>query len=265
MKKLFALLLIAALALSLAACGESNTAAQSPVSNPAADVAYDKAAIRANFEKAETYADAAFSGKNMTSSIQDDDDNTDIYKYWSYDGEPDKASISSEIEIDGNKIVIGTTTAKEVEGFDLTVQKNNATAQPGETVSLSLSKDTRSCSAMLAPNNTDKAVNADDLPVFEVVTSAKDFSLPFTYCGLSADSTMEEVLEALGTPNNMVTLSSEDMGVSIELNYNNITEDGDKQISDSVILRLVYDLDSNTARVDNIDLRHEVNTAVTES
>ena len=235
------------------------------MSNPADDLAFDSAAIRSNFEKAQTYADALFSGKDMTSSVQDDNDSIGIYKYWSYEGEPDKAPISSEIEIDGNKIVIGTTTAKEVEGFDLTVDKSKATAQPGETVSLSLSKGDRSCSAMLAPNDTDKEMKIDDLPVYEVVTSVKDFSLPFTYCGLSADSTLEEVLEALGTPNFTATLSSEDMGVFIELNYNNQSQEDGKLISDSVILRLVYDLDSNTARVDNIDLRHEVNTAVTES
>lgn len=258
MKKLFTLLLIAALALSLFACGSQSGDTKATVPNPAADLAYDDAAIRSNFEKAESYVDAAFDGMDMSASIQDDDDNSSIYKYWSYDGEPDKAPISSEIEIDGNKIVIGKTTAKDVMGFDLTAEKNSDTAQPGDVVSISLSKGDRSCSVMLAPNDTDKAQPADDLPVYEVMTSAKDFSLPFTYCGLTVESTLEDVLEALGTPNYTATLSSEDMGVYIELDYNNTTQEGDENYSDGVVIRLVYETDSNIAFIDNIDLRRDI-------
>ena len=258
MKKLITLLLIAALALSLFACGSQNAGTNSPVSNPAADVAYDDAAIRSNFEKAEAYVDAAFDGMDMSTSIQDNDDSDGIYKTWYYEGEPDKAPISSEIEIDGNKIVIGKTTAKDVMGFDLTAEKNSETAQPGDVVTISLSKGDRSCSVMLAPNDTDKAKPVDDFPVYEVMTSAKDFSLPFTYCGLTVDSSLKDVLEALGAPNYMTTLSSEDMGAYIELDYNNTTQDGDENYSDSVVIRLVYDTDSDTALIDNIDLRHEI-------
>ena len=265
MKRIITLLLVTALALGLFGCsGSQSGGTNNAGSDPAAGLAYDAAEIRANFEKAEAYADALFSGKNMTSSIQDDDESTGIYKSWYYDGKPDQTPISSEIEIDGNRIVLGETTAKDVMGFGLTANKSNENAQTGDVVTITLSKGDRGCAVMLAPNGTEEK-DADDLPVYEVMTSAKDFSLPFTYCGLTVDSTLEDVLKALGTPTFLATLSSENMGVSIELDYNHLTEDGGKQTLDSLVIRLVYDTDSNTALVDNLDLRREVSSAASGS
>lgn len=257
MKKIILFTLIAALSLCLFACGSKTDDGNSDNSVEYATVGAE--AVRADFEKAEKYVDGVLDAKNMVTSIQDDGDGA-IYKYWTIEGDAENVPLSKEIEIAGNKIEIGTTSVRDLSSFDLDVSKSEETVKPGEVASLTLTKDNKYCNVISLPNDTDKDVPADDLTTAEVMTAAKDFSLSFSYSGVTGDSSLKDVLNALGTPNLTATLTSEDTGVSIELNYNNQEKDGDKTVSYSVIIHLVYDAQSDTATVDNIDVREDIYT-----
>lgn len=255
MKKILILMLTLAMIAGLCACGGSKAGNSTPDS---------KAAYRPSFEKAEEYVDPYFvDTKNLISSTQDDSDSDNIYKYWLNSKEMDDAPLSAEIEIDGSKIILGKTTAKELEDFGFEVERSSDAVRPGEAGSLTVGKGDKICNMILDVNETDKELPIDDFAVSEVITFQPENSLPFSYCGLTVGSTLDDVLETLGTPNFTVTLTTTPEKSTLEIDYYNENEDGKKTIADCAVLTLYYDPDSNSADLRSIDVSHERYDTVT--
>ena len=267
MKKAILLFLTAALACGLIACSGGNTDksagnhGDSASSHPVEYATVDPSTIRSSFEKGTKLVENSFDVKSMTVQTQDDDGGAALYQYWSPKEETDADSLSKEIELDGHKLTLGETIIGELEDYDWKLEKSSDTEQPNEVIAITLNKDGKYCAVQPKPNDTDQALSIADLPLSAVITAVKEFSLPYTYSGITAQSTLKDVLDALGTPNKMITLCSDDTGVSLELNYGTTKRDGNQVTDFTVTIYLTCDTENNTAAVSNLSLSQETYTA----
>ena len=249
MKKIITLMLIAALALTLFACGSKET-----IVKDTTDESVDTAAVRENFDKASDYIESVIDTKGMTSSVQDDD-SSNLYKSWQYDKEADNADISMEVEIGGSTVIVGTTTIPELKALGFDVQLENDTIEANTEYGFSATKDGKFCN-MSVDNSSNKAQKAEELPISSVNGASEDLgAASFVYKGLKVGSSLNDVINALGTPNSGISLSAGDSSTTFSLNYYSQDTEDDKTATDiNLVIDMVYDAQNNTAAVSSFNL-----------
>ncbi len=258
MKKLFAILLIAVLSVSLVACGEKD---QKPLAGDTTDetqTSDESAAIRASFEKADVYVTSVLSKNDIQTQIQDDNGGKDIYKTWFMPGN-ENAEIIEDIEIAGNKITLLKTNGTDLSGFkDVKLSVSSDQVAKNNNVSFHLTKGTQYCDLNSEMNETDETKTADDMTVAEVATGYGKDALPFTYNGLTAESTLKDVLDTMGTPNATLQISAANLGTTIDAGYMYSVEENKILTEKYITFTLLYDADKDTATLQKIVLRKEV-------
>ena len=269
MKKILVITLIAALALTLFACGQpkTDTGATEEETAIAQEVTTSPEAIpviRENYDKADAYITSLIDAKGITMSEQDDENGAYLYKYYSYDKDIGNVDISKDIAIDGNTITIAKTTEKEIEDFGLRVEKSSEKAEPDMCPSITLYKDDKFINVLFAQNTSGKEEAFTDYPAYQIMATGREYCIPFTYSGLTIDSSLKDVLDALGMPNTSITLSSSDSGTRIDMSYVNNYEEGDQMITFSVTVSLTYDAEKNSSVVEGVNMQYDSNPATPE-
>ena len=250
MKKIITLMLIAALAFTLFACG-----AKEPIAKDTTDESVDTAAVRESFDKASDYIESVIDTTGMTSSVQDDDGGKNLYKTWQYDKEADNADISLEVEIGGSTVTVGTTTIADLKALGFDAELSNDTVEANTEFGFSATKDGKFCN-MSVDNSTDKAQKAEDLPISNVSGAPEEFgALSFVYKGLKVGSSIDDVINTLGIPNSGISLSSGDSGTTFSLTYCSSETNDDKTVTDvNLVFDFTYDSQANTATVSSFNL-----------
>lgn len=263
MKKITALLLIAVLAAAMCAC---NAVRDQLIDIEAtADPAQvDTASIRESFDKAIAYVEAAIDTSGMSTQIQDDDGGLYLYKYWTYDQDTENAGLSGSIAVGGKTIEIAETTANDLKELGFSSEIFGTVVDPGVSAASIIESDGKSCNVSFAVNKTDKAISVDVLPVYQVTLTAESYFLPFEYSGLTAESTLKDVIDKLGRPNGRMEVAADDYSTVIELVYDDILNEGDTEIDNRLSLRMEYSAENDTATVFQLDLAREESEAISE-
>ncbi len=250
MKKLLTLLLVAVLAVMLCACGQPQSILDDIVIE---DESVDKDALRDTLDKATDYIESTVDTAKMTATTNDDDDYS-VSRYWSYDKAVEIEPLITAFEIDGNKIVIGETTESQLEELGMEIDAYADTIGPEEETSITLSQGSKFCMILLEANLTDQTIPIRDLAVAGFTCPAPAYSLDFSYDGLTYSSTIDQVLAALGTPNDGISLYSDSTICTFELDYSDELQDGDYIIGDSLRITFLYNPEDNTASLYGIDM-----------
>lgn len=266
MKKIMTIIIAAALAASLCACGSSQqqSASDGSETNTAVSGAEDNASGSegsANtqvdmeaFESASAYIESLIDTKEMTSDTDDENEDS-VYRYWMYDDILEGTTFSNEVEVAGNKIIIGETLENELEGMGFELSTPGDTVQPEEEASVTIIKDDKEAVVTLETNYEEEAVNIGDLLVYGFEGNVNDFSLPFTYSGLKEGSTMEEALEIFGNPNSDIYLSTDEFGTQITLTYYYETETDDMYLMNT--LDITFSYNSGKTVLSGLNLSHD--------
>ena len=227
------------------AAGFCSCSPGSVISEGSSEASPDLEAVRTSFDKASAYIESAVDTSSMT-VITEDEDSRNLTRSWSYD-EPENITLSDVVEIDGNKIIIGETTEKELENLNLKAEKSKDTAEPDESVSVTLTnEDDKSMILSIQSNDTDATQTVGDLPVYGFKSGLIEYTLPFNYSGLTGESDLEDALKIFGAPNTMIYLSANDLNTSIELEYLNEKKEQDFVITDDLLLVFKYNEDDTT-------------------
>lgn len=251
MKKAIVILLIAVLALSLFACGSSqNTATES---NYAVETVNTKD-IRVLFDDAVSYVERNMDTSGMTSSVQDDDGGAHLYKYWGYDDFVGNDEFPMDILLDGNTITVGTTTVSDLKAMGFDVEVGAETLQPEEVTSVSIKKDGKSLNFSTDMNTTSAVKSADEMVLSTFYASMDDSTIPFDYKGLTPDSTLKDVIAAFGTTKYRANVSADSDSTQVEVVYINQIEDGDIVTTQTLMISMLYEADTDSAKVTNIQL-----------
>ena len=255
MKKLIILTLIAALVLTLCACGAENIISVDPETETE-----DPAVLRSNLDSASAYLESCIDTSKMVTAMQEDDPNY-LYKYWSYDDDEFNASFSTDVELDGKTFTVGKTTVGELKEMGYELMIDEETVPTDYSKGFSIVKGDKFCN-LTADNNTDKEQNIYDLVVTGFNGFSEEYGLEYSFNGIATGSTLEEVVAALGTPNYNISLSSDSLGTTFDMSYYNDKPDGDILISDVVTVYLTYDVAGNTAVVSSLDVSHNVENMI---
>lgn len=239
MKKTFALFLAAILALGLCSCGAPSVDIPEDAQNGEDTATVDTAAISANYEKAVAYLEKTIDTDGMTYSL-DNEDPAYMNGNWMWDGEAPATDIPADIEIDGQVITMDKTVVSELKGlgFDVTAEE---TVAPGESQTITLTKGNKFFEVCTGANETDKAVKTDDEIIRRFIAINDDWRLPFTYSGLTGESELEDIIDALGVPNNSILLSADAYTTSISLEYYQETSAGSQTVMTNMSIYLLYD------------------------
>lgn len=257
MKKLITLMLIAALAFTLFACGTNE-----PIVKDTTDESVDTAAVRESFDKAIDFIESAVDTSAMTSSIQDDDDGKYLYKYWSYDKDPGNVDIALDAEIGGSTVTVGTTTIDDLKALGFTVELDTDTVNANTVLGFSATKDGKFCN-MSVDNSTDKEKKAADMPISNVSGASEEYgAASFVYRGLKVGSSLKDVIDALGLPNSGMTLSADSSSTTVSLSYFSTSAEDDKTVIDTNLeINVIYDAAANTTNVSNFNLTRSIQPA----
>ncbi len=267
MKKIAAFLLIAALTAALCACGSNSqkpdgSSADSGIPGiidvlPEGGGELSPEDVKNNYDKAFAYVESTIDTTGMTAN-PDDEQEGYYYCYWFYDEEAENVTFPMDVDVDGARIVVGETLEKDLKGLGFETEVPSETAEPDESIGVVINKNGKSAALTLQNNETGQPVPVADLPVFVFTDTDSEYSIPFTYAGLSSQSTIADVIKVLGKPNSSIHLSSDDISTTIELSYaNNVTEN-DSDIMDSLDLTFIYNAESNTAALSNINLSRSI-------
>lgn len=278
MKKLFVLFIIAIFALSLAACGSAGGSADSSDSpadgdNTEAAISDDGSAnepvevvegetlsaeeLNSIYEKAAAYIESVIDTSNTTKSI-DDEQPGYLYGYWSYNESADKPELSNELDLDGNKIIIGTTTEKDLEALGMEMSAPVDEVEPDTQVGVTLIKDDKEFVINLESHDTDEVLPIGDVHVAGFGGTINEYTMPYNYQGFTNESTMEDAVKIFGNPNSSINLSIDDISTSISISYLSEGTEGDRSVSDSLELTFIYDAENNTATLPQIQRFHEM-------
>lgn len=247
MKKLIITVLLAALTLGLCSCGSSNTQEQTTQDQ----ATQDSAAAHENIKAASKYVESVIDTSEMSSSIQDDENG--VYQYWTYSGENANDEFSLEIEIDGKKIVLADTTISDLKDLGFECDTDVETVPPNTIQGFTMRKGDKLCNISVQ-NTTDQEQDIQDLTIFQVNVFTDEESLGFNYGGIKGGTPLEEVVKAFGTPKSNVTVTANENGNSVTLNYYNAVTDGDLMTSSTLDIDLIYNTENNTATVRSINL-----------
>lgn len=243
LKKLVMSLLIAALILSLCACGSSEeddlTATQ------------DSAAMHTNFDAAGTFVDSVIDTSEMTASTQEDE--TGLYQYWVYNGESANDEFGVDIKIDNKKITLAKTTVNDLQDLGFELQSEEESAEPGSILGITVKKDEKfGCFAI--ENKSDAKQEISNMVVFQYSGDSDENTLDFNYNGLKKGSSLEDVIKTLGTPKSNITMTGNANGTRITLNYVNSSTEDNTIITDSLDIGLIYHPKKNTATLTHLNL-----------
>lgn len=255
MKKLTAIIVTALFALALAACGAKPPA---PSGSQQPGTQADAAAIKSNFDKAYDYVQALIQSDNVQADkFEDDPEN--LTCMWTFPDAPSDVDLSEDVEIDGQKITIGKTLVKDLAGLGFEITKSSDDVQPNEIFGIQLTKAGKS--VMLETHGTEKAQPSDALPVYGFTGGMQDFAIPYNYNGLTAASTLKDVLDIMGVPNADIRLSTDSMTSTIEVSYMNEQTVGDQTEQNRLSVTCTYDAASNTAVITSLNLSRDYYTA----
>ena len=261
MKKTFTTILIILLTISLCARKASTPAAVDTSASDAAPAETDQ--LKDNFEKASAYVESLIDA-SKTTVMTDDEEAGSLYRYWMYDNAPEQVSFSNEVDVGGTVIAIGKTLEKELEGLGFQVEASLDSVQPDEITSVTVNKDGKSSILTLKCNDTDQALPIADLPVYGFTSVYNEYTIPFSYSGLTNESTLADALKLFGEPNSSLNLCADDLGTSIVLSYFNTAQEGETVTTDSLELTFLYQADANTAVFSSIVLSHDTYPAEAE-
>lgn len=251
MKKVSVLLLALTLIVSLCACG-----APKVVDTQATEAPADTAAIKANLEKGAAYIESVANTKDMTVNLQNEDP-AYLYQTWINNDQNAEDDVALDIVIGDKTFTVGITTLPELREMGFTMESAPEKVDPQTSYSFSINKDKKYADISI-DNFTDQAQNADELVVSQVQCTNGPYALEFAYKELTIGSTFEDVLKALGTPRDIISLTADSTGTEIELSYFREAVDGDKATNDNLSLHFAYDVDSNKATMTSINLQHTV-------
>ncbi len=254
MKKTFTTILTVLLAVCLCACSASQPAAVDTSVSDAAPTETDQ--MKDNFEKASAYVESLID-VSKTTVMTDDEEAGSLYRYWMYEDAPEQPSFSDEVNIDGAVIVIGKTLEKELEGLGFQVDAYLDTVQPNEVTSVTLNKNGKSTILTLKGNDTDEVLPIADLPVYGFTSVYNEYTIPFSYSELTAESTLADALQLFGEPNSSLNLCVDDLGTSIVLSYFNNAQEGDTVTTNTLELTFLYQADADTAVLSSINLSRD--------
>ncbi len=247
MKKLIVCLLALILAVSLCACGEE--AVKNMISTQD-EVTVNTNDNRALYEKACSYIEKLVETKAMTPATQDEMGGQSLYCTWLLDEGQRAADLSEEVTLLDQTVTIGKTTVKELKEMGFTYETDMKTVDVDSSAGFVLNKDKKWCNVSVS-NLTGAQQNLDDLALSEVTAtdgSEEMFTdaMPITYSGIKVGTPMEELVKTLGTPNDRIELSCDEIGANITLVY----------ASDTVMLTLYlnYDADRDQATLKTMTL-----------
>lgn len=248
MKKLLALLMIAALAVTLFAC-----TVQEPIIAVDPTASSDEiTGIRESFDKASAYIEANVD--TTDAEVQtDEEDESYLSKVWFIPEGTGSDEFSMDIAVEGNTITLGETTVKELESFGMDIEKLVETVQPDEMIGVQLSKDNRFFS-LTAGTPATEAAALDDCIIKEASGTYNEYTLAFSYSGLDEKATLKDVIDTLGVPNSSINLSGDTSGTSIELSYYKKTEKDGVYTDNNLSVYLSYDAAGDTAVLSSIHL-----------
>ena len=252
MKKLICLILAVILTLSLCACGADggNTGSGNNTVDPAT--------LQSHVDSASDYIGTVIDTSKLTYSDQTDQPNS-LYRNWySEDEEPTGNELSMDVELLDKTITVGKTTVKELKELGYNVVTDVEEVEPNTEIALSIAEYDEFC-ALTVSNNTDKNQNIMDLPVDSMILGgSEEYSVKYSYKGLTTGSTLEEAIKTLGEPAFGITVMADGPDTTIELNYTNSQIEGDFETSDSLDVYLTYDVEKDAATISNITLRRQI-------
>ena len=241
MKKIFALILALVMILCLCACGKKD--------------GIDREAIKNEFNKAVSYTEDLMDTADMTSTVQDESDGVYLFKQWNHQGEFVNTDISLDFEIEGNTITLGKTTVGDLKKMGYEIECGFETLKPGDTASLGIYIDGKRCVFDTAQNDTDTEKTIDEMTLNSFIND----DILCTYKGLKAGSTLEEVIDVLGSPNYAASLATNDKNeTTIALGYINKTTQDDGEAATSLEITLDYDPDTDSAVLSGIEFDHSI-------
>ena len=114
-------------------------------------------------------------------------------------------------------------------------------------------------------NDTDADLKTEDMTVAALYGSTDEYSIPFTYMGLSSDSDLQDIIDTLGMTKYRVGLSADSYGATIEVNYyKEISKTEVSLTTANLMISLFYDADKNTSKIGSIQLNYDVSEFITE-
>ena len=208
--------------------------------------------LKEHLDKVAAYIESVFDVSEMTVYTNDEDEGY-ISRSWYYE-EPQNIELSDEFEVDGNKIIINKTLEKDIEDMEFEISKYEETVDPGTAESISISKDDKSFVIDLETNDTDEVMDIGDLHVTGFSTGYFLYSLSFDYCGITGDSSLEEIVRILGIPNNSIDLSVDSDRPTFTLYYGDEDSYEDRNASLILCINCEYIPDDDTASVTGLSL-----------
>ena len=256
MKRIIALLLAAVLMLALCSC---SVVSIDDADSKDADETLDTATIRSNFDSASAYIESIIGKTDMTTSIQDDNDGQELYKYWGYEDYVGEDVIPMEIAFAGVTVTIGETTVKELKDMGANVSYDEDTVEPYSTGSVSVEKDGKTISLFTEQNDADEAKPIEDMRIYGFWCGTDEWFMPFDYAGVKPGATLKDVIDILGVPLYTIRLESSDFNTSIDLSYSHNVKEGNVETSDSLSVYLIYDPETGEATLGSMQLERNIN------
>ena len=219
MKRLSVLLLAVLLMVGMCACG----------AKPEDIVKVDDSTVnvsdnRADYDKGVAYVEKTLDVSKMTVSTQDESDGQELYCSWSPDSGTQPIECVMDITIGDQQITIGKTLLKEAKEMGFTYKLDVETIEADMNYGITLEKDGKWINAEIG-DNTGSAQKGEDLPINGISAIAESEitadAMPFDYCGIKAGDKLEDVVKALGAPNEDVSFNAGGAGCTIELRYGN--------------------------------------------
>lgn len=255
MKRLLALALAVMLVVSLCACKNGKENSDTSTKDSAAAVGQpDPAQIRENYQKAVSYIERIIDVSKMQSSEENEEGSDAPYKYW-YLSEPmDSVELSRDILIDGEKITFGTTTVNDLKSTKFTVETSGEKIPENQALSVRLIKGEQDCNLYTGYNYSGKEIPAEkvgDEAICEGIFNVSEYALPFDFSGIKPDSSFEDIVKILGTPNSTLQVSCNGAEVMIYVGYSN-SEGKDGSIQNMIFANLSYNADDDTSSISTI-------------
>ena len=245
MKKLLAILVAALAAIALCACGAEEIISVETGAPPA-----DEGAIKATYDKACAFIDTAIGDMKANKQISSEDP-TYLACDWEFEGAQQNYNMSDEIDLNGHAVVIGKTTMKEIKDYGFTFLGAPETVAPNEILGLTTLDGDKSVS--LGTHGGDKEQTLDESVVYEFVAGEKEFAIPYNYCGVTVESTLKDVLTALGAPNISIHLGVDSSSATIDISYNDEVQENGQITTNRLAFTFKYDETNDSASITSLN------------
>ncbi len=250
MKKLAAIFMILALALCMCACGDI-----SPI-EVESSVPADPAKLHEDLESAIAYIEANVDTSGAERYIDDSDESYQTC-YWDFGEDRPEKDFSNEVEIDGISIKVGETKVKDLETLGFDVEKPGDTVDPQASFGVTLHRDGKQAILSLMRNPSDQPAPIAEFPVYGFSGGIAEFTIPYSYEGLTYGTPMEDVIEKLGNPYADLRVSSDSVaGTIIEISYDRMVPQGETMMCYSLDFRFLYDAEANSTTMEGMNLTY---------